>query len=128
MYWPRHNSASQYTLRRTCVKCDSTGLVVERCGDDLCCFVSDVSSSNGEKRDDEDKAEAKGGIDPSLGQMIVLFELMNKLRVVRRLKDSTAMSSDRRGSVNAIAVILVSLRIGMILFGVLVIGDRAHAF
>jgi len=84
-------------------------------------LLSDVSSSSGEKRDDKDKADAKGGIGPSLGQMIVLFELMNKLRMVRRLKDSTAMSSGRRGSVNAIAVILVSLGIGMMLFGFLVI-------
>jgi len=84
-------------------------------------LLSDVNNSSGEKRDDEDKAEAKGGIGPSLGQMIVLFELMNKLRMVRRLKDSTAMSSGRRGSVNAIAVILVSLGIGVILFGFLVI-------
>lgn len=86
-------------------------------------LLSDVSSPNREKRDDEDKVEAKGGIDPSLGQMVVLFELMNKLRMVRRLKDSTMMSSGRRGSVNAIAVILVSLGIGMILFGILLIGS-----
>lgn len=84
-------------------------------------LLSDVSSSNGEKRGDQDKAEVKDGIGPSLGQMIVLFELMNKLRMVRRLRDSTVMSNGRRGSVDAIAVILVSLGTGTILFGVLVI-------
>lgn len=83
-------------------------------------LLGDVSSDSGDKRGDEDKDKTRGRV--GLGQMIVLLELVNKLRMVRRLRDSTVTSGGRRGSVDAIAVILVS--VGVIRIGVLVIdGD-----